>query len=137
MNPADRFKACGSDESWTGAIPMKDARRTRMPVRVSAHCPRALHFVLAGKANEKLDCSVTLTPEVVNKSRTFSCHLDNIFVKYTFKRRIMIGLIFLWIFVSKLYKSFVCKRLEEDENLIMNFRPPSYVMQYVFIMATR
>lgn len=71
MNPADRFKARGSDESWTGAIPMKDARRTRMPVRVSAHCPRALHFVLAGKANETLDCSVTLTPGIVNKSRSF------------------------------------------------------------------
>lgn len=47
-------------------------------------------------------------------------------MKYTFKRRIMIGLIFLWIFVSKLYEKF-CKRLEEGENLIMNFRPPLYV----------
>ena len=29
MNPANRFKARGSDESRTGAIPIKDARRAR------------------------------------------------------------------------------------------------------------
>lgn len=55
MNLADRLNARGTNESWTGAIPVTEARRERVHVRIFARIirdPRVGAVELGGKANK-------------------------------------------------------------------------------------